>query len=196
MKRFAILILLLLAITTNNLMSQEQQPYYKIESYPKTYTMGGMVSRMLDGLGYRYHWASKDLRAEDLSFEPGNDGKSTLETLKHIYELSADALLLSEGKEFKRPRVAVGEMSYNVLRSRTLSNLYEASANFREMSSERFETLEIIFASETKKQAYPFWNFLNGQLADAIYHTGQIVSFRRSTGNPVSKEVNVFTGGM
>ena len=29
---------------------------------------------------------------------------------------------------------------------------------------------------------------------DAIYHTGQIVSFRRTTGNPIDSSVNVFMG--
>jgi hypothetical protein len=41
---------------------------------------------------------------------------------------------------------------------------------------------------------YPLWNMLNGPLADAIYHTGQIVTFRRTTGNPSNKRVNVFRG--
>jgi hypothetical protein len=178
-------------------MSQENSiPYQTIKPYPTSYTMGGIVSRMLDGLGYRYHWASKELRTEDLSFDPGNGGKTTLETLKHIYELSADALLLSKGMEFKRPREKVGDMSYRKLREQTLQNLDSASTNFRLMTDESLMSLKVIFAFEAKKIDYPFWNFLNGQVADALYHTGQIVSFRRSSGNPVSKEMNVFTGGM
>lgn len=178
-------------------MAQDNQiPYDKIESYPISYTSGSVVSRMVDGLGYRYHWASKDLRAVDLVFTPGNEGKSTLETLKHVYELSQDALSVSEGKELIRPRVVVEGLTYTELREVTLKNYHQASENFRKLSEKELSNLTVTFASGDNKKAYPFWNFLNGQLSDAIYHTGQIVSFRRSSGNPVSKEMNVFTGGM
>ena len=196
--RFLTVILITLSVIVNtSIMAQESEvTYHKIESYPESYSLGGMVSRMLDGLGYRYHWASIDLRAEDLSYEPGNEGKNTLETLKHIYELSADALLLSEGKEFKRPRPIVENESYQALRKLTLQNISKASENFRAMSDEEVKSLKVVFASESNKKEYEFWHFINGQLSDAIYHTGQIVSFRRSAGNPVPKGVNVFTGGM
>lgn len=196
--RFLTVILITLSVIVNtSIMAQESEvPYHKIESYPESYSLGGVVSRMLDGLGYRYHWASIDLRAEDLSYEPGNEGKNTIETLKHIYELSADALLLSEGKEFKRPRSTVENESYQALRKLTLQNISKASENFRAMSDEEVKSLKVVFASESNKKEYEFWHFINGQLSDAIYHTGQIVSFRRSSGNPVPKGVNVFTGGM
>jgi hypothetical protein len=35
---------------------------------------------------------------------------------------------------------------------------------------------------------------INGPITDAIYHTGQVVSFRRTSGNPIPKGVNVFLG--
>ena len=31
---------------------------------------------------------------------------------------------------------------------------------------------------------YPFWSLLNGPIADMIWHVGQVVTFRRSLGNP------------
>ncbi len=34
----------------------------------------------------------------------------------------------------------------------------------------------------------------SGPIADALWHTGQIVSFRRSSGNPIPKGVNMLTG--
>tara|TARA_R110001592_G_scaffold359340_1_gene665574 strand:- start:10126 stop:10752 length:627 start_codon:yes stop_codon:yes gene_type:complete len=180
-----------------HIMSQTTEaPYRTIESYPETYSMGGVVSRMLDGLGYRYHWASKDLRQVDLNYAPGNDGKSVIETLKHIYELAVDALLLAEGQEFNRPRVAVGNMEYTELRQLTLKSIHQASRKFKAMTDSDIANIKVVFAFVDRKKEYPFWNFLNGQLSDAIYHTGQIVSFRRSSGNPVSKEMNVFTAGL
>lgn len=171
-------------------------PYYKIETYPDHYSMGTVVARMIDGLGYRYYWASLDLRSEDLNYSPGNDGKTAIETLKHIYELSQDILRIGDGVEFKRPRVKVPDtIAFTELRSTTLRNLYAASEKFSSMSEADFLTLKIVFAFETSSKEYPFWHFLNGQLSDAIYHTGQIASFRRTSGNPVSKEMNVFMCG-
>jgi len=41
---------------------------------------------------------------------------------------------------------------------------------------------------------FPFWNVINGPISDAIWHTGQVVSFRRTSGNPFPKGVNVLTG--
>jgi hypothetical protein len=38
-----------------------------------------------------------------------------------------------------------------------------------------------------------FWNIINGPFSDALTHTGQINSFRRLAGNPVSG-ANVFLG--
>lgn len=41
---------------------------------------------------------------------------------------------------------------------------------------------------------FPFWNVVNGPISDALYHTRQIVSFRRSAGNPMQAGVNPFLG--
>ena len=41
---------------------------------------------------------------------------------------------------------------------------------------------------------FPFWNHLNGPIADALWHSGQIVSNRRASGNPLNSKVNVFIG--
>ena len=40
----------------------------------------------------------------------------------------------------------------------------------------------------------PFWNLINGPFSDIIYHTGQVVAFRRISGNPINPGVNVFVG--
>jgi hypothetical protein len=33
----------------------------------------------------------------------------------------------------------------------------------------------------------PFWHLINGPMADALTHTGQISSFRRLAGNPAPR---------
>ena len=41
---------------------------------------------------------------------------------------------------------------------------------------------------------FPFWNAINGPVADALSHVGQVVSYRRAAGNPIDPQVNVFLG--
>ena len=44
------------------------------------------------------------------------------------------------------------------------------------------------------EQEIPFWNLVNGPIADAIWHCGQLVIYRRTTGNPINPKVNHFLG--
>ena len=38
------------------------------------------------------------------------------------------------------------------------------------------------------------WNQINGPIADALWHCGQVVSFRRASGNPYNSKASLFTG--
>jgi hypothetical protein len=80
------------------------------------------------------------------------------------------------------------------LREKTLKYLEQASALFLNKTAEEVEQMQVIFQRGNELYDYPVWNLLNGPLADAIYHTGQVVSFRRTSGNPIQKGVNVFVG--
>jgi hypothetical protein len=40
---------------------------------------------------------------------------------------------------------------------------------------------------------HPFWHMINGPIADALTHVGQINSFRRLAGNPTPR-AGLFTG--
>lgn len=62
------------------------------------------------------------------------------------------------------------------------------------MNPNELEALQVIFDRGGGQTRFPLWNLINGPISDAIYHTGQVVSFRRSSGNPISKGVNVFLG--
>ena len=50
--------------------AQDKLPYDKIPDAPESYTAGSVVSRMIDGLGFRYYWATDGLRTEDLQYRP------------------------------------------------------------------------------------------------------------------------------
>ena len=52
----------------------------------------------------------------------------------------------------------------------------------------------IVFKRGENTSQLPFWNQINGPISDALWHVGQVVTFRRSSGNPLPKGVNVLTG--
>lgn len=75
----------------------------------------------------------------------------------------------------------------------TLENLKTAS-DLLKTAGRRLEDCDIVFVNGDAKAEFPFWNMLNGPIADALWHTGQVVSFRRSSGNPFNSKASVFSG--
>lgn len=171
---------------------EEVLPFAEIPSAPDNYEAQNILARMVDGLGFRYYWATEDLRPEDLLFTPGNDGRNCGHTLDHILGLSA--VIVNTAANKSSGSFDWSELTWEEKRALTLNNLKRASDLFRELKSKELQGLEVKFDRNGKKSEYPLWNLMNGPLADAINHVGQIVSFRRSAGNPIPSGVNVFKG--
>ena len=189
--RYRIYLLIIYVFSLNvSSKAQSKLPYKEIPSYPANYTQGKVISRMIDGLGYRFYWATENLRALDLNFKPETLARSTFETMDHIYGLSF--MILNASKNQVNERRNPDQMTANELRSAILDNLKLASEAMALV--EDLDELNILFQGSTERKTLPFWHVLNGPLADAIYHTGQIVSFRRASGNPMNPKVNVFMG--
>jgi len=192
------LITLLLSILFSNIIYSQDSlntelPYHQIPEYPLDYSSGNILSRMIDGLGYRYYWSTKDLREEDLNYKPSEDGKTTAETLEHLYGLSGTILNGCLNKPNIRPQPE-NNMDYADMRAATLRNLKQASEACLNMTAEEVQDLNIIFQRGENISSLDFWHMINGPIADAIYHAGQIVAFRRASGNPLDSGVNVFMG--
>ena len=77
---------------------------------------------------------------------------------------------------------------------KSLQNLKACSELLRVDLNKDVEEYEVTFKRGEKMSSFPVWNLINGPLSDAIYHTGQIVSFRRASGNPLDPNVRVFLG--
>ncbi|TVZ55427.1 hypothetical protein OD91_0675 [Lutibacter sp. Hel_I_33_5] len=188
MKNLFFSILFIGIMTTIN--SQTKLPYYEIPEAPKEFTAGSVASRMVDGLGFRYYWATEGLTEKDLKFQPNKDARTTKETLKHIYDLTT--VIINAVLEKPNTGKKVPEMSFSEMRKNTLLNIEKSSAILRD--SKDISKYKIIFIRGEKTTAYPFWNQINGPISDAIWHVGQVVSFRRSSGNPFPKGVSVLRG--
>ncbi len=190
MKRIALFLIFL----PFNLFAQDTMkttlPYYEIADAPETYTAAGVAARMIDGLGFRYYWVSEGLREEDLIFKPSEDGRTTGETVDHIYRLSRT--IYNTINSIPNIKVEEVEMSFEETRKQTLEMLYQSSLILRENPD--LDSLNIIFQNGDNSTEYPFWNLINGPIADALWHCGQVVSFRRSSGNPYNSKASVFSG--
>ena len=197
MKRFLSLFVIVTFVAINPVISQnktmKETPYAAIESYPEVFTAATMVARTIDGLGYRYYWGTEGLSDEDLIFRPSEDASNVIETLDHIHGLTEAIFNCISGKPNIRPRDQK-ELSYEELRHQSLVNLKEASDLLKANPDMDMSTKKVIFKRGDNESVFEFWHILNGQLSDAIYHTGQIVSFRRTNENPVNPKMNVFMG--
>ncbi len=172
--------------------AQKKPYYYQIPDTPKTYTAATVAARLVDGLGFRYFWATEGLTEKDLAFKPSDSARTTLETIEHIKGLT-DILFNAANKKptdftNSRPR-----LSFNELREATLKNIQQASEALKKPGV-NLDELDMILQSRTNKNEFPFWNLINGPISDALWHVGQVVTFRRSSGNPLPKGVEVLTG--
>jgi hypothetical protein len=178
---------------TKGTMNNSKLPFYEIPEAPLNFNAGTVMGRMMDGLGFRYYWATEGLRSEDLDFKPNADARTCFETLMHIKGLS-DVIINSLTKKPNIRPTAREEFSFEEVRELTLKNFQAASEILKNSGNDDFKNFELIFESPNETSTYPFWNQINGPIADALWHVGQIVSFRRSSGNPFSNKVSVFNG--
>lgn len=163
--------------------------YYQIPDYPDTYTAGTVAARMVDGLGFRYYWGTEGLTESDLAHRPSEGARSIEETIDHIAGLTQ--VLLNAVREKPFERIDLEGLSYLEKRAITLENIRKASERLKSSSPDDLMRYDIIFSDENK---FPFWNLLNGPIADAINHIGQIISFRRTNGNPYNQNLSVLQG--
>ena len=172
--------------------SSQELPYYQIPDYPESYTAGSVAARMIDGLGFRYYWATESLRTEDLNYKPSEKGRMAKETIDHIYGLSNVIVNAATKTINDRTLPREPELSFEEKRKKTLENFKKASDILR--SEKDLSDFKLIFKSERGSNEFPFWNNINGPIADAIWHTGQVVLMRRASGNPFNSKVSVLNG--
>lgn len=191
MKKLIPIIIYILIMTVQSYSQNSNLPYYEIPEYSGEYNQYTVAARMVDGLGFRYYWATEGLHEEDMSYQPAEDVRNIRQTLDHIYGLSKTIVNAPQSKlNINSPE----ELTFEEVRERTLENIQLASRLLKEGKGDEMEEYAIIFGSEGNRTEYPFWNMINGPIADAIYHTGQVVAFRRAAGNPIPSGVRMLTG--
>ncbi|WP_083264944.1 hypothetical protein [Urechidicola croceus] len=188
---------IIVTLISFNVMAQssnepQELPYYEVPDYDKVeYTAGTVTARLIDGLGFRYRWATENLREEDLNYQVTDSSRTIIQTIDHLLGLSRvivnSTLKVPTDFTQKQPK-----LTYEEKRIETLNNFKNASKIL--MTSSVIEDYKIQFIFTGGESQYPFWNNINGPIADAIWHSGQIATLRRASGNPMSKKVRFLEG--
>ena len=153
--------------------------FYEIPDYPENVSGTSVLVRLIDGLGFRFRWSTEGMDEDDYRFRPSPDCMSIEELVRHVWRLvhwvcqSMQINKFGKQNDISLVRKSVLEMTH-ALREALLST-----------SDEELAAIQI--------REKPFWYIINGPVADALTHVGQINSFRRLAGNPTPK-ANVFVG--
>jgi hypothetical protein len=140
MKNLTFIVPLTIFFTAN---AQEKLPYYEIPKAAKAFTLGTVASRMINGLGFRYYWATEGLTDKDLAFKPNAGARTSEETINHVLRLSQVILnaTLKVANGAKK-----SEMSFAEKRKKTLENLQQAGEILKE--SKDITQYKIIFGEK------------------------------------------------
>ena len=201
LRHYSILIILMMGISTSissqdtsdTMTKHDSLPYYSIPEPIAEYSAATVAARMIDGLGFRYRWATEGLTEDDLSYTPDSTARNSFETLEHVLGLSEMILTAVRQQPIIRSKDKKS-YTWTEMRAMTLTNIKEASDILWQHPTADLNDYPIVFQRGDQSSEYPFWNLLNGPIADAMWHCGQIVSFRRASGNPIDPRVSVFSG--
>ena len=181
MKKHIIILTLLISSLGMAQSEINKLPFYEIPEHPEVFTAGTVAARMVEGLGHRYYWATEGLTVKDLEYKASESGRTSEETIEHIYSLSKfirNSILVDNKDNTKEV------LGFDDMRKNTLLNLKMISEVLRNADS----------PYDLNSSEVPFWNIINGPIADAIWHCGQVVLLRRASGNPFNSKVSVFQG--
>ena len=151
--------------------------YDRIDEYPERVNAVGVVLRLLDGLGFRFYWATYGLDGDDYGFTPVEGGNSIGWMVSHIWALMNWIYLNITGEHANRPSTNKDQRD-NVLDLIRMIRKDIASRSDEQLTEIRIEGL-------------PFWHMINGPISDALSHVGQINMARRLMGKPTPL-ANVF----
>jgi len=141
-------------------------PLGELPEPPPAVDAAGVLARLVETLGFRYHWATEGLRSADLAFAPAAGAMELRALLRHIH-----ALVVRVDVGLGGVAGPVTEPADDELRAATLSYLHATAHRLR--------------VGRVDLAARPgFWRLINGPLTDALTHVGQINAWRRACGNP------------
>jgi hypothetical protein len=165
----------------------DELSYYRIPKPPKEMSATSIMKRLVDGIGFRYRWATEGLRDEDLDYQPCTTAKNIKEILAHIHGLLNISESFITGKQLEEVR----QESLDQRRRMTLETVTRISDALTGLDDKFLASRKYRVPWHNKE--FPVWNLINGPLSDVLTHIGQVASWRRINNNPIPR-ANVFLG--
>jgi hypothetical protein len=169
-------------------MSEPAFDFRTLASGPATVTGSAVLVRLVEGIGFRFLWATESLRDADLSFRPTPETMSIHELAAHVLAL-ATWVAVAAGALPATSTAPGPAASFTEIRQRVLEVLALVRTRLAGLRDDEVAEIRIGLRGET----HPWPHLVNGPLADALTHIGQINVLRRTSGNPAPK-ANVFLG--
>jgi hypothetical protein len=144
-----------------------------IPDYPASVCATSMLARLVDGLAFRFRWATEGLNEEEVVLRPSVGSRSLAEIAGHIWGLVNWVNISVSGAKSTKPR------QFSLLRKKVLDMLAMLRNTLSSMDDGRLSNVRI--------DDQPFWHMINGPISDALTHVGQITAFRRLAGDPAPK---------
>jgi uncharacterized damage-inducible protein DinB len=164
-----------------------QLPYPILPNTPEEINAATVLSRLVDGIAFRYRWSTEDLTDNEFHFRPVEGSMNMEELLKHIYTLAYVANTTTGGGSTER---VTDFKNLEHLRKETLTHYDILSKRLLTTTNSDLESYTFV-RNET---ILSFWFLINGHLADALTHIGQVLTWRRIAGNPQPSGVSVLFG--
>ncbi len=162
-------------------------PYDKIPEPPSAMNASSILVRLVDGIGFRYRWATEGMKEEDMGFQPCDGSMEVWKLLAHINGLLNVSEAFLTGSEIAQ----IQPVSLEERRKLTLDTVVRIREALIELDDDYLA--ERLYKVPWAQDELPIWYVINGPLSDTLTHIGQIASWRRINENPILG-ANVFFG--
>lgn len=172
-------------------LESRETPFHALSGYPQSVAPGTILGRLVAGLGFRLRWATEGLEEDDGAFRADPEGFSIGEVLEHVGRMVVwiHRQFASGAAESQELPVLSDEHGFLDRRAHCLDCLAILERDVARMGTAELESIVI----ENRHGRFPFWVLVNGPLADALTHVGQISAWRRQAGKPAPAS-NPFAG--
>ena len=167
-------------------------PFVDISTCPEKISSNTILARISEILGFRYYWATDGLTGDDLQYTPGNENRNLHQTLNHLYNMVDFVGTTLENKVYPFPEKEHG-FTLTELRNKTLERIDQLRELSLRIEADALAEKVVKLTVGGNPMEFNIWYVLN-PFMDAMFHTGQVVAFRRANGNPVDPCVQPFFG--
>ena len=124
----------------------------RIEAPPTRVSGTSVLARLVDGLAFRYYWATEGLRPADYDFRPGPDSMSTPELQEHtlhlVFMIKQTVFNADERERFESDDPAS-------LRAQALESLRLVREHLIELDDETVSGHEVLKRDGSRRRAMP-----------------------------------------